>query len=141
MSVGILLITHGPVGQNMLEVAAEIFQGRVDAPIISLAVENASQREQICGRIQAACDQIHQGQDGVLILTDLYGATPSNLACALSAPYPIITVTGVNLSMLLKVITYARLDLPSLAEKAEEGGHQGIQRTVDHEQTGVIHLE
>jgi len=139
MSVGILVITHGGIGRNMLDTAEKIFPQRLNLPIVTLAVENDCARERICARIKATCDQLNENQEGVLILTDLYGATPSNLACALHPNYPIMIVSGVSLPMLLKVINHAELDLPSLAHKAVEGGHQGVCLIEESKPTGMIH--
>ena len=64
--------------------------------------------------------------DGVLVLTDLYGSTPSNVAKKLAARSRVRTVTGINLSMLMRVLNYPHLDLDQLAEKAVGGGRDGI---------------
>jgi mannose PTS system EIIA component len=64
--------------------------------------------------------------DGVLILTDLYGSTPSNVAKKLAARARVRTVTGMNLSMLMRVLNYPQLNLDQLAEKAIGGGKEGI---------------
>jgi PTS system ascorbate-specific IIA component len=63
---------------------------------------------------------------GVLVLTDIYGATPSNCVCRALAPGHAAGVTGVNLPMLLKVMTYRKLPLGQLAAMAAAGGQEGI---------------
>ncbi len=66
----------------------------------------------------------------MVILTDLYGATPSNIAASLSGQHATRAVSGVNLSMLIRVLNYPELSLDELAEKARSGGIDGIQ-TID----------
>jgi mannose PTS system EIIA component len=68
---------------------------------------------------------LEQG-DGVLVLTDIYGSTPSNIACALQSIDNVRIVTGLNLPMLIRVMNYADRDLEQLTEKASSGGHDGI---------------
>jgi PTS system ascorbate-specific IIA component len=70
-------------------------------------------------------EQLDQG-DGVLVLTDIYGSTPSNIASHLSSRPGVQVVAGLNLPMLLRVLNYARLDLATLAEKAVSGGREGV---------------
>src|SRR3569623_2802670 len=63
--------------------------------------------------------------DGVLVLTDMYGSTPSNIAGRL-VDDQVMVVCGVNLPMLARVVNYPRRSLPDLADKAESGGRDGI---------------
>lgn len=69
-----------------------------------------------------------ESQGGLLILTDLYGSTPCNIAKKLSAHATCEVVTGLNLAMLIRIMNYASLPLDALAEKACEGGKQSIQK-------------
>ena len=64
--------------------------------------------------------------DGVLILTDIYGATPSNIACALHSGGGSRVVSGLNLPMLIRAFNYPDDDLTGLVERAREGGTRGI---------------
>jgi PTS system ascorbate-specific IIA component len=64
--------------------------------------------------------------EGVLVLCDLFGATPSNLACRLADTGRAMVVSGLNLPMLLRVFNYPDETLLTLAEKAAEGGNRGI---------------
>ena len=70
-------------------------------------------------------DQLDEG-DGVLVLTDAYGSTPSNIACRLGARRQVAVVTGLNLPMLLRVLNYPALPLDELKEKAVSGGRDGV---------------
>jgi PTS system ascorbate-specific IIA component len=63
---------------------------------------------------------------GVLLLTDVYGATPSNVACKLVRPGLVETVAGVNLPMLLRALTYRDKDMATLISRAVSGGRDGV---------------
>ena len=69
--------------------------------------------------------------DGVLILTDLCGATPSNIACRLSHLQHVKVVVGLNMPMLLRILNYPNLSLEEMAEKAVDGGRQGVMLLSD----------
>jgi PTS system ascorbate-specific IIA component len=71
------------------------------------------------------CERLDDG-DGVLVLTDLFGSTPSNISVRLLSRGNIEVVSGVNLSMLIRVMNYPELSLPILVTKALTGGHDGI---------------
>jgi len=124
MSVGILVITHNCTGKCLLESAAETFE---QCPIyyeVITAARNCDP-EAVARCASAALAHLDTG-DGVLVLTDLYGATPSNIATRLLANAAVRVVSGLNLSMLIKVMNYASLGLEDLAEKAVLGGREGI---------------
>ena len=67
------------------------------------------------------------------VLTDMYGSTPSNIACRLTGTHTKV-VAGINLPMLIRVLNYPRLTLTELAEKALSGGRDGIMYCVPREQ-------
>ena len=125
MTVGLLLITHQPLGADLLRVAAEIF-GTRPARAEALDVANDSPRELVLTHAQRLAERLDDG-DGVLILTDIYGASPANLALALRDRHPRTrVVAGVNLPMVLRALTYAGLDLDAVAAKAVTGGRDGV---------------
>jgi PTS system ascorbate-specific IIA component len=64
--------------------------------------------------------------DGVLVLTDMYGSTPSNVASSLGREDRVVVVAGLNLPMLVRVLNYPEDSLSALAEKAVSGGNRGI---------------
>ncbi len=70
--------------------------------------------------------ELDQGE-GVLALTDLYGSTPCNVVSKLIQQHNLRIVTGLNLSMLIRVMNYPDLDLDELAQKAVSGGREGIR--------------
>jgi PTS system ascorbate-specific IIA component len=65
--------------------------------------------------------------EGVLILTDVWGATPSNMAVKLLRPGRVEGITGINLPMLLRALTYRDKDMHTLVTKATSGGRDGVK--------------
>ena len=138
MSVAILLVTHGGMGSELMKTVRDILNMPISLPV---AVLNISQEQMlpefICQRIKKLSDQLNQGQ-GVLVLTDLIGSTPCNSVSSVCRQneaeentYPLRSLAGLNLPMLLNVMSAAlvfpHLNISELAQKAEEGGQQGIQ--------------
>ncbi len=123
MSVGILIITHNNIGQALLDSAVEII-GTCPANVKAISITTRSDKESF---IQLANKEALQldSKDGILILTDLYGATPSNIASAITVNNSVV-VTGVNLPMLIRVLNYYNLPLDDLSQKAVTGGHDGV---------------
>ena len=126
MTVGILLITHRPLAADLLRIASDIFQRRL-SDVEALDVVNDTPCERLVAESLDLVDRLDSGA-GVLVLTDIYGATPANVALKLCAQRPRVRVIGgVNLPMLLKALNYASLDLDALAEKALQGGRDGVR--------------
>lgn len=125
MSVGILLITHPGVGNAMLHIATRII-GRSTLPIKCLEVPPDAALDPVCERARSALKVLDRGA-GVLVMTDLYGATPHNIAQRVACGEPHTSVlSGLNLPMLLRVFNYPDDDLQTLTSKAAEGGARGI---------------
>lgn len=124
MSVSILLLTHETIGSTLFKAAIRTL-GSLPTKVLAIPVSYDCDPELDCGKINRVIDDLQMG-DGVLILTDLYGATPTNLAQRFNDGKTVRVVSGVNLSMLIRVINYAHLDLTSLTEKALSGGKDGI---------------
>jgi len=128
MSVGILVITHEDIGAQLVSVARTIFTQPV-LPI-SLVSVPADLEPTVLGKY---ADLIHNAikdrdnDQGVLILTDVYGATPDNLARYFSSDRNARVVSGINLPMLLSVLNYAQQPLEQICETALNGGRSGIQ--------------
>jgi mannose PTS system EIIA component len=125
MSVAVLIISHTGIGPVLLDSALATLPAPADLAIMALEIPRTLDIEPWYQRAVAAIHQLNRG-DGVLVLTDIYGATPSNIGCRLIHEGEITVVTGLNLPMLLRVINYAHLGLAELAEKAISGGHEGI---------------
>lgn len=124
MKVGILLITHGEIGRVLLDSAIEVLNVR-PLPTRILATTGDSDPDQTLAAAELALNELDSG-DGTLVLTDLYGSTPSNIACKLRQRGQVRVVTGINLPMLIRVLNYPELDLNALQQKALSGGRDGV---------------
>lgn len=122
--VSILLMTHGQIGLELLETAKNIL-GHIKTPISCLSVSSRSNLTAVSTQAAELITRLDQGE-GVLIMTDLYGATPHNIANNLKTSNKAL-VSGLNLPMLLRALNYAEeYALDILADKAQQGGHIGI---------------
>lgn len=124
MKPSLLLMTHAGVG-GVLRRTAEDIIGQCPMPIAELAPEPDEPVATLRGRAEAALTGLDAG-DGVLILTDAYGATPSNMAVALGDLYGYPVIAGLNLPMLLRVMNYPNLPLERLVDKALSAARDGI---------------
>ena len=129
MSVGIVIITHDGVGQALLDTTVAMLGVR-PLPVAVLGVEPDTDPDAILDRAHKLAMEIDMS-DGVLVLTDLYGSTPSNVACALQRDLNVRVVAGLNMPMLLRVMNYPSLGLAELAEKALSGGRDGVMAYKD----------
>ena len=121
---GLLLIMHGRLGDDMPDAAKEIL---TDCPLAtaSIAVNSNSDPDQLLETANRLCDDLDNG-DGVLILTDLYGSTPSNIANRLTDTHNASVISGANLPMLLRILNYPEMSLEALCDKAANGARDGI---------------
>jgi PTS system ascorbate-specific IIA component len=125
MTVGLCLISHDRIGQALLDTAISMLGGQ-PLPAAVIAVTAASDPAQVLAQAQEAVQALDQG-DGVIVLTDMFGSTPSNIATALKRDNDRVTViAGVNLPMLVRLMNYPRLGLAQLKDKALSGGREGI---------------
>jgi PTS system ascorbate-specific IIA component len=122
--VGLLLITHNQIGSVLLEAASNMI-GMCPLMVDVLAVPADCDPDAMVRRGLRLVDELDSGE-GVLILTDIYGSTPSNIAARLADNRRVLAVSGVNLPMLVRVMNYPRLTVAELAAKAESGGRDGI---------------
>jgi PTS system ascorbate-specific IIA component len=125
MSVGLLIIGHNGVGPALLGTATLVLGGEcpLEAKVISATRE--SEPEEMLEHMKMLIEELDEG-DGVLILTDLLGSTPTNIAQRLLPAPKIRIVAGINLGMLLNVLNYPSLDLAELVKKAVAGGRGGV---------------
>nr|WP_246194623.1 PTS fructose transporter subunit IIA [Allochromatium palmeri] len=122
-----MLVTHRPLAGDLLRIATDIL-GRSPLGVACCEVINDTPIDEILTRCTHLAATIDQGE-GVLVLTDLYGATPANVARAFADSCARArVVSGLNLPMLLRTLNYATLDLDSLAEKALSGGRDGVRQ-------------
>jgi len=124
MSVGLLLVTHNDLGAALLETATKMLAG-CPLPTKTLGVSEASDLDLLILQSQRIVERLDQG-DGVLVLTDMYGSTPANIATRLQRKNRVAVVAGVNLPMLVRALNYPHLDLPTLTERVLSGGRDGV---------------
>jgi mannose PTS system EIIA component len=124
MSVGLLIISHDGIGPALLGTATFMLN---NCPLQTklLAASRDCDPDELNAEAIEQIKLLDEG-DGVLILTDLYGSTPSNIAQHLLKQVNARIITGLNLSMLISVLNYPDLDLDGLAGKAMSGGKDGI---------------
>ena len=127
MKTGLLLITHGNLGQEMLNTVKAILPV-CPLQTLSVSAHANTDPEELLDTASRACTKLDQGA-GVLVLTDLFGSTPSNVANRLVDRHRAIVISGANIPMLLRIMNYPDADLEELAEKATAGAHDGIMLT------------
>ena len=124
--IGILVITHGTLGESLIHCASHVLNKRPprlkqfgftaqDDPLLLLP------------QARALVKELDDG-NGVLILTDMYGGSPSNIAAKLLVPGRVEAVAGVNLPMLIRALTYRDRSLQVIVTKAMSGGCDGVVR-------------
>ena len=122
--VGVIIVTHGQVGLEMLRTAQEIV-GRIERAE-AVTIEAAEKIERARTRIEAAIKRVSTGA-GVLILTDMFGGTPSNLGLSFLDKGALEVVTGVNLPMLIKLPSLREgTSLRELADRLSKYGQKNI---------------
>jgi PTS system ascorbate-specific IIA component len=124
VSVGLLLITHAGIGAELLAAATGML-GVCPLRAQALSVDNADDPELVGERALACARELDAG-DGVLVLTDLFGATPANIASRLCDAGRTRILSGVNLPMLVRVLNYPQLPLDAMAQKALSGARDGV---------------
>ncbi len=113
--IGVLIISHEPLGTALLSCTRHIF-GRMPPQLAALDVIPDEDTEAATQAARQLLERINDGS-GVLVLTDIYGATPSRIAAGLAEPFRAVVVAGANLPMLVKAINYRRgRDLEEIAK-------------------------
>ena len=124
--IGILIISHGDLGNSLINCANHVM-GKRPEHLVHLGVTIQDDPDVIILNALELLKQLDCG-DGVLILSDICGATPCNIATELVNPGRVECLSGVNLSMLIRALTYRDESLESLVEKALSGGKEGVMR-------------
>ncbi len=134
--VGILILAHGSLGDSLIHCAAHVM-GERPRGLLELGVTVNDDPARVLPRALGLVSQLDSGQ-GVLVLTDIYGATPSNIAARLLAPGRVEGLAGVNLPMLVRALTYRNEPLGAVVAKAVSGGREGVipMTPADHAATG-----
>lgn len=122
--IGIFLITHGTLGEALLQCACHVLNKRPQQ-VLQLGVSAQDDPLDLLPSARQMVAWADSGR-GVLVLTDIYGATPANIATKLLDPGHVEGITGVNLPMLLRVLTYRDKDMSTLVQRAISGGCDGV---------------
>ncbi|MDP3700549.1 MAG: PTS fructose transporter subunit IIA [Hylemonella sp.] len=124
MKNGIVIIAHAPLASALRQCVAHVFADRVE-DVVAVDVQPDATVAQSVAQARQALGPL--GQAPLLLLTDVLGATPSNVARQLLEGRPARLLAGVNLPMLLRAVTYLHEPLDELMARAQQGGIQGVQ--------------
>ena len=134
--IGILIIAHGSLGESLIHCVTHVL-GKQPPQLAHFAVGTNDDPSDLLPQAQQLMNALNTGS-GVLILSDMYGASPCNLVAKLLAPGQIEGVAGVNLPMLVRVLNYRDKPIKICLEKAVSGGRDGVvhftKTSCDHNQ-------
>jgi PTS system ascorbate-specific IIA component len=122
--IGILIVAHGAFGEALIHSASHVL-GKRPLRVRQVGLTVHDDPESILPQAKDLVRQLDEG-DGVLVLTDIYGATPGNIALKLLVPGRVEGISGVNLPMLIRALTYREQGLAITVEKALSGGTEGV---------------
>lgn len=123
--IGIVLAGHGELGHALVATARSVVAHKPTPSAVAFGADDTPDSFSI--RLKAAIAEADQGR-GVLILTDMFGGSPSNISLTLHEPTRVEIVTGANLPMLIKALQLcdADLDLSTAAQRIAAAGHRSI---------------
>jgi PTS system mannose-specific IIA component len=124
--IGILIISHGTLGESLIHCAAHVLNKR-PPKLKQLGITAQDDPLQLLPQARKLVKELDDGE-GVLILSDMYGGSPANIAGKLLIPGRVEGVAGVNLPMLIRVLTYRDKPLQIIVTKAVSGGCDGVVR-------------
>jgi PTS system ascorbate-specific IIA component len=127
--IGILVLTHEDLGDHLIRCASHVV-GMKPLQLMHLSIFPQDDPDAVLSSARALIKQLDSG-DGVLILSDILGATPCNVASRLVQPGKVECVAGVNLPMLVRALTYRHEPLPVVIEKGLSGGQGGVVQIND----------
>ena len=125
MSVGIVIVTHGKTGESLIQEAGFVL-GKAMDDILFLEFNHSEDLSGNISEIRMSIATADSG-DGVIVLSDLMGASPSNLIADVLEEYHAVLVTGINLGMLIRVCNYRDKTLELVARMAVEGGRRAVK--------------
>ncbi|MCX7896670.1 MAG: PTS fructose transporter subunit IIA [Rhodocyclaceae bacterium] len=128
--IGILLITHETLGESLLQCACHVLNRRPDQ-VMQLGLAPGDDPNDLLPLARKLLEMVDTGE-GVLVLTDIYGASPANLAAKLLDPGRVEGLAGVNLPMLLRALTSRDKGMENLIKRATGGGRDGVLDMLRH---------
>jgi mannose PTS system EIIA component len=128
--IGIILITHGSYGEALVQNACHVLNKR-PAQLNQFGVAAQDDPLDLLPLARQMLQLVDNGK-GVLVLTDIFGASPANLARKLLEPGRVEGIAGVNLPMLLRALTYRDKGMETLLTRAISGGRDGVINMLEH---------
>jgi PTS system ascorbate-specific IIA component len=128
--IGLFLITHTSYGESLIQCACHVLNRR-PPQIIQLGISAQDDPLDVMPLAEDLLKLVDHGE-GALILTDIYGATPANIAMKLLVPGRVEGLSGVNLPMLLRALTYRDKDMETLLARSTSGGRDGVLNMLKH---------
>ena len=122
--IGILIIAHGNLGDSLIQCMTHLL-GKKPAGITAMQVTGTDDARSLLPSAQRLVAAVDEG-DGVLIITDIFGSTPSNIACKLLVPGRVEGVAGANVPMLVRAVTYRTRGMETLLKRVVSGGCEGV---------------
>lgn len=124
--IGILIIAHGTLGESFVHCASHVM-GACPPLFKQLGVSVEDDPVELLPRARELVRELHdEGCGGVLVLSDIFGATPCNIVGQILEAGKVEGIAGVNLPMVIRALAYRNLALDALLEKVMEGGSAGI---------------
>jgi PTS system ascorbate-specific IIA component len=134
--VGILLMTHAPLGQAFIAAVNHVFRGPTEH-IEAIDVAPDQDLAEVQALAKEAIKRVDDG-DGVLVITDIKGGTPSNCCNSLADAGHVEVIAGISMPMLLRAITYRRDTLDVVVEMALAGAQNGAVRVDNRIRVGNV---
>jgi PTS system ascorbate-specific IIA component len=122
--IGVLIVAHGAFGEALIHCASHVL-GKRPLRVRQVGVTVHDDPDAMLPQTAGLVRELDEG-DGVLVLTDMVGATPSNIAARLAVPGRVEVVAGVSLPMLIRALTYRHETLATAVDKAMSGGREGV---------------
>ena len=124
--IGIVVVTHGRLAEELIDAVKFVLSEEPAVKIKSVSIDQTKEFETFKNAIQDAISSVDQG-DGVLLVTDMFGGTPSNVSLTFLEENKIEVISGVNLPMLLKLATIKDvMDIKDIVKIAEKAGKENI---------------
>ncbi len=124
MAVAVLLVTHGKLGADLVNTVTEMI-GEAPMPLGVVDIHRTQDPDEMVQQTLDKAQALDSG-DGVLMLTDAFGSTPSNIAMRAAESCQARVVAGLNLPMLVRIFNYPELELEAMTQGVVKGGRQGI---------------
>jgi len=122
--IGVLIVAHGAFGESLIHCASHVL-GKRPLRVRQVGITVHDDPEAMLAQAEGLARELDEG-GGVLVLTDMVGATPANIAARLAAPGRVEVVAGVSLPMLIRALTYRHESLATVVDKAISGGVEGV---------------